>query len=571
VTRHDEALEQMRSANPLPGIDFVDADELVLSRSHFKERRLAMTTRTPTPRDLTPTKSDRSWRSAIVATSAFILVIALLGVGTFVLRGSEGSMISPAEPATTVATTIPPVTTVPEESVAGIPEVPVIESGVRVLSEVPEYGANLVLGADGFPMLLSTTRTGDEYPGTARLFRCADIACDEFAIDVLEYEPEEGMFAVLGSAVTDAFVVAPTGDVYVAFESGIPERNGIPFVPREVVRWSDGVIDPLPVLSNWPGNEDTRYTPLPAAFDGSGNPIFVTYDGMHPAILNLLACSDPLCADYVEVELDSGMIHNQFPSVFFDGDEVRVVYGIGEPTGPPSPEAGYDGAEAVFQTKVATISDLPGSPQVSTEVIHEGLNAYMIDAAVNDGSDPVAWIWRRQETAVPGEPSQSIITVVCEDPSCNEAMVTENDAVDPGMIGEFDPQMRPISAYTETVYDPHEYASFLEEEQRIADEGLEDVGVMEPEPIGSNVVVAQCLDTACSSVERTTIATGEASWWYLDSLELGVTPDGTVLVAIAGSDESSEPGLRLFVYPTGDIGSGVEPIVGHAVQEWSAR
>jgi hypothetical protein len=343
------------------------------------------------------------------------------------------------------------------------------------------------------------------------------------------------------------------------------------------------VIEPLPVLSNWPGNEDIRYAPLPAAFDGSGNPIFVTYDGMHPAIVNLLACSDPLCADYVEVELDSGTLHNQFPEVFFDGDEVRVVYGIGEPTGPPSPEAGYDGAEAVYQTKVATISDLFGSPHVSTEAIHEGLNAYMIDAAVNDEGKPIAWIWRWEETEVPGEPSQSILTVVCGDPQCSEATVTENDAVDPGMIGEIDSQIRPVAVYTQVVYDPDEYAAYLEaqgmletaiaaaadSEGRTYPEEVEGERPTMPEALGANYVVAQCTDPLCTSTERTTIATSDASWQYLyqDSLRLKVAPDGTILVAMAGTEESLSPGLRLFVFPNGDLGPGVEPISGYGVIE----
>ncbi|MEN8240238.1 MAG: hypothetical protein ABFR53_13680, partial [Actinomycetota bacterium] len=214
MTRHDDALEQMRSANPLVGIGDIDADELGLSRSHFEERRLAMTTRTPTQRDRTRTVWSR--RPALIAASAFVLVVALIGTGTFMLRGSEAD--TPEADASVAVVTTPTVTTIPKESAVVAPEEsaepaeqePTIEFGVRVLSDVPEYGTNLVLGADGLPMFLSTTRSDGEYPGTARLFRCTDIACDDLTIEALDYEPGSG-WALVSAGIFDAFVVGPNG------------------------------------------------------------------------------------------------------------------------------------------------------------------------------------------------------------------------------------------------------------------------------------------------------------------------------------------------------------------------
>jgi hypothetical protein len=550
----------MRSANPLTGIGDVDVDELGLSRSHFEERRLAMKTRTTTPRDRVRTRQEPTWRPALIAASAFVLVVVLLGAGTAMLRGTEADTPVAGESAvvmTTVSTT-PTATTTPKVVVA--PEATAIDPGVRILSNVPEYGTNLVLGADGFPMLLSTTRSGDEYPGTARLFRCADVACDEVTVEALEYQPGSGP-AVISGGATDALIVGPNGDVYITLESADALQS--------VGRYDGDTVEPLPALSSW---AEMPYTPLPAAFDNAGNPVFVVFTRESPTKADLLVCEDPLCGGFARIELDRGYdIPNQFPAVFIDENEARVVYGTGERTGPLDPETGGDGAEAIFQTKVATIVDLYTSPHVSTQLIYEGLNAYLIDAVVTDNGEPVAWIWQWMETETPGEPSQAIITIACGDQSCNEFAAAQNEEVGPLMIGEIDTQMRPIAAYVETVYDPDEYSAYLEEVQRIADEGLVDVGIDDPEQLGVNIVVTQCSDTACTSAERTTIAAFDVPWWYLGSFELEVAPDGTVLVAIAGVGEYSEPGLRLYVFPDGELGPGVEPVAGHVVIGDEAR
>jgi hypothetical protein len=131
--------------------------------------------------------------------------------------------------------------------------------------------------------------------------------------------------------------------------------------------------------------------------------------------------------------------------------------------------------------------------------------------------------------------------------------------------------MRTVSAHIEEVYNPVEYSAYLEEVQQNADEGLVDVGVDDPDQLGVNIVVTRCSDTACTSVERITIAALETPWRHLGSLEIEVAPDGTVLVAVAGAGEYSEPGLWLYVFPDGEFGPGVEPIAGHVIIGWDAR
>lgn len=578
MTQHNDALKQMRSANPLVGTSDVDADELSLSRSHFEERRLAMTTRTPTPVDRARTTNSWSRRPVLIAASAFVLIIALLGAGTIMLRGTEVDMFA-AEGSETAITTVvktPTVTTTPEEPVVAVPEASTIESGVRILSSVPEYGTNLVLGSDGLPMFLSTTRSGDEYPGTARLFRCTDVACDDFTTEILEYGPgSAGQLRIGGGSANDQLVVAPNGDVYITLESADASQS--------IGRYDGDTVEPLPAMSSWGG---MPYTPLPAAFDDIGNPIFVVFAGEVPATIDLLMCKDPLCGDFAQIEIDSDFdIPSHFPAVFIDGNDAQVVYGIGQRTGPIDPETGGDGAEAVFQTKVATVTDLQTSPNVSTRLIYEGLNAYLSDSAITDRGEPVAWIWQWLETETPGEPSQSIITVVCGDQACNDFVVGQDEAVDLLMIAEIDSQMRVVSAHFEEIYDPDEYAAYLkaqaafeaavveaaDEEGRTFPEDIEGESPPMPEQLGTNIVVTRCSDTTCTSVKRTTIAAFAGPAWYLDSLELEVAPDGTVLVAVASVGELSEPGLQLYVFPDGEFGPGVEPITGHAVDGWGAR
>jgi hypothetical protein len=408
----------------------------------------------------------------------------------------------------TTVSTVPTATMTPE--VVDAPEATAIDPGVRVLSGVAEYGTNLVLDADGLPIFLSTTRSGDEYPGTARLFRCTDVACDEFTVEAIDYGPGSGT-AVISGGATDALIVGPKGDVYITLMSADALQS--------VGRYEGDMVAPLPILSNWPAYQPPAgpadpmpYMPLPAAFDDRGYPVFVTFHGAFPAAVNLLVCNDPLCADFIEVEFDNATFHDPFPEVSIEGNTVQVFYSTAEPTEPlHSEEIGM--TERVGEVKVATIEDLYGSPTVGVEIVD----------------------------------------------------------VDPRITGEFDPQMRAISAYVEEVYDPAEYSAYLEEVQRVADEGLVDVGVDEPEQLGANIVVTRCSDAACTSLERTTIAAFGVPWWYLGSLELEVAPDGTVLVAVAGVGEYSEPGLRLYVFPDGEFGPDVEPIAGHVVIGGDAR
>ena len=90
-----------------------------------------MKTRTTTPRDRARTRKQPTRRPALIAASAFVLVVALLGAGTAMLRGTEADTPVAGEPEVVITTvvTTPTATTTPKVVVA--PEATAIDPGVR--------------------------------------------------------------------------------------------------------------------------------------------------------------------------------------------------------------------------------------------------------------------------------------------------------------------------------------------------------------------------------------------------------------------------------------------------------
>lgn len=130
MIRHDEALELMRSANPIPGMDSIDADELDRSRSHAEHRRFAMTTNAHDRRDVAPPAGHR-WRPVLITASALALVVALVGAGT-ILFGGDGAPVG-SGPTPTPPATAPSVTSPPEPGVVQ-PDETVVEPRDLVLA-----------------------------------------------------------------------------------------------------------------------------------------------------------------------------------------------------------------------------------------------------------------------------------------------------------------------------------------------------------------------------------------------------------------------------------------------------
>ena len=89
MTDRETMLERLRSANPLPDDDLVDAEEFGLFVSYFAERKDAMQ---PTP-TRTPTRSSETlqhpwYRRPIVAFGAAVAVTILLVAPLLMLRSS---------------------------------------------------------------------------------------------------------------------------------------------------------------------------------------------------------------------------------------------------------------------------------------------------------------------------------------------------------------------------------------------------------------------------------------------------------------------------------------------------
>jgi hypothetical protein len=321
------------------------------------------------------------------------------------------------------------------------------------------------------------------------------------------------------------FTVEPIGDELDDIGGTIGEEivvgpNGdVYFGWAEVHRYHDGALDLLPVLGNWPHTqppeEQMPHMPLPAAFDDAGHPMYVVYHGQYPATISLVTCNDPLCEGFDEVDFDEATFPGLFPEVIVTGDSVQISYTTAEPTESLHPEEiGMTDRAAVH--KIATITSLNGDPTVAIEVVE-------------------------------GTSGQRVLP---ED----------------------------VVAYVEGVYDPTDYAAFVEALQayEAATAGDTDDSIESPTPpeiLGSNIVIARCNDETCSTVERTTIATLDHGWWHRDSFELEVADDGTIYIAIAHARGSMyEPGLSLLIFPNGDLGPGVDAIAGVASEDiWYAR
>ena len=85
MTDRETMLERLRSANPLPDTDHVDAEELGLFVSYFKERKADMQTeKRPAPQAPLPRRRN-GW---LVAAGAAIAVFVLIGGSLWFVSGT---------------------------------------------------------------------------------------------------------------------------------------------------------------------------------------------------------------------------------------------------------------------------------------------------------------------------------------------------------------------------------------------------------------------------------------------------------------------------------------------------
>ena len=103
----EDALQRLRSANPLPGIEHVDPDELELFLADFDRRSLMRTTDAPRHETAAEPPPRRTLRPAWVAGLALVVVLVAVGGAALWLRDGDE----------TPAATQPPPTTAPVDEV----------------------------------------------------------------------------------------------------------------------------------------------------------------------------------------------------------------------------------------------------------------------------------------------------------------------------------------------------------------------------------------------------------------------------------------------------------------------
>lgn len=530
MTDTERARERLRSANPLPGR--VEAEELDRFLSSFAERRDVMTdTRTPTGQDRSRVRRNR-FRPVLAFVSAAVVCVFAIGAVLLVLRG--GGTVEPANTTVPTPTTVPPATTVPEAPP------PDAANFVTSVSNDPEYFSGMAIGPDGLPVVASYTFVEGEELGTVRLFTCTDPECtDPDFVDLLE-APWLGR--------TIELAVAPNRDTYL-------------LVGDALYRFRDGNLAAVPAMFTWPSDDTMPVVELPVAFTADNRPVFV--GAVAGQGLTLVVCDDAACARRTEVPLADGDFLRDAGAVVA-GDTIRVVYAVGTPTGPPDPEAGYDGAVMGWTTHVATVTDIDGTPAVATAVAHDGLNEFPATVATDVSDNLVIW----QYATAQAPPS----VIACDDFACSSSAAVPA----PGLAGwalwtSVTPDLTLMQGVVEFVYDADQHAAYEVELQRIAAEQLDVAGPDEPEPLETHIVVVRCTDLACTSTRRAAVTT-RASWWYLNSFELEVTGDGTAYVLLGNDATIDAPGLWLHGFPPGTLTDVVEPSAGTVVVTgWSGR
>lgn len=159
MTDREMMLERLRSANPLPDRDHVDAEELGLFVSYFEERKAAMHS-TPTGKPAKPTKpTRRSWYRRPSMVFAAAVVVTILTVTPLLLLRSTGTgevadepiPSATTTPADTATITAVPATTVPPPPSTTVPPNP--EAWQRVGTEA----------TDSTYALLDMTRAGSRF------------------------------------------------------------------------------------------------------------------------------------------------------------------------------------------------------------------------------------------------------------------------------------------------------------------------------------------------------------------------------------------------------------------------
>lgn len=173
MIEQNEALERLRSANPVPGIDDID-DEFALFLSHFAERSTVTADTeyvTPPPRSRRTMGDPHRRRWSIWAFAAtFVLTVAAIGVVVLVSRSGEPDVADEPlpnatvqeTPATTTAavSTVAPPTPAPSTTVVPVADTaPLSWEGHRI--DAGPDGGGMRAVTVGAPGLIAVGYVGD--------------------------------------------------------------------------------------------------------------------------------------------------------------------------------------------------------------------------------------------------------------------------------------------------------------------------------------------------------------------------------------------------------------------------
>ncbi len=439
MTDTTETLEIVRQANPITN------PAATAEQQGVYEPLLAEIDRKSTAPTRRPRMPKASRKAAWAFAASFLVVLAVVGIVALLRATDAPGPPVDEQPATTsdlAETTIPPSTSeavattdAPPESAASEP----LGYDTVLDGSAAAYGTSLALTRDGNPVVASYMSDGDPRdvpPGddgptvnVFRLLRCSDPHCVAAPqiVDLVE-----------GDGSSDS----------------IPYSRDFSLDPadRPIVAFSLFNHGLTLLFCNDPGCESFEVREVADLYAGSvlsgfrngwaytvdGNPLYTRFEDpwreqnedltgtMAGSTLELVACLDRFCDAFEATAIDSGTwLGASAPVIARDGS-VLVAYSVHEPTGPPDPEAGYDGAVRYGYQRVAYCPDVvcAGGPLITTidEGPHVGGGTMVVEAGV-----PTIWYYSGYDPVrLPTGPEDEHLAVTqrtvgkatCLDPSC---------------------------------------------------------------------------------------------------------------------------------------------------------
>lgn len=474
MTDREQLLERLRSANPLPGVDHVDANELSSFVSYFEERKGAVTTtRTPVSPEI-KSPDRRRWRPAIAFGTAAALLVAAVGIVVVIVQGNgEGSPDRVGTP-TSVTGATTTTGSVDEEPAAVPPEpnttttAPAPFVGVVTLdpdATAHDFGEpSLALDSAGRPQVLYWKGAT-----TVGLATCDDRDCSSSSVG-----------EVVGD-VSGLLVGTPRpGAGPILWVGGGGDRSP---APRLLACPEEDCLEPT-----FPGITPADGWPRPAiAADESGGAL-VVYNSAHtPPTVSLLRCSETSCKTDVTSSVawqppaewiastPGAALDNDRALIAIRSDEGILIAECAEPNCFSSPDG--TGINALASIPIAETVRGPllavgteGAPIALVEVNKTGLDsptylgAVVVAACVDAACDD--WVvtelaeitdmymeWSMAtgpdgKLRIAWTEDDSLFLATCENNACSQYTIVDTGHSATDVALAFDPEGAPIIATT---------------------------------------------------------------------------------------------------------------------------